>query len=51
MTRLLFDHFGEKCLQCPEVGKSVDIESSGIGQMVAYTGNKEQRYRLSNILR
>ena len=29
MARLIFDHFGEECLQSPEVSKCVDIEGSG----------------------
>ena len=30
MTRLLFDHFWEKCLQRPKVGECVDFEGSNI---------------------
>jgi hypothetical protein len=29
MTGLVSDHFGQECLQSPEVSKSVDIEGSG----------------------
>jgi hypothetical protein len=51
MTRLVFDHFGEKCFQSPKMSKCVNTKGSKtlVNRQFAYI--EKPRHRLPDILR